>query len=228
MLRRRSRRERWKKGGPSRPGRPAAPGRLRSTAAASCRGVLRSRHRRRRQTSSPRAPCRTSGNSQDNPAGPPGASGTCRCIFVDAFQVGLRSRAMPHFAQTPGLSDSMPGHIGQKYFCVARRPRIRAAVATFTARVRLWHRLSLRFRPSAACVLVSFVRVVRSVHRFDAGLRYFHARSRAPTTMKPAPIPSRTSSLSPSAMTAIAMAITTLSLSMGATFETSPNCSARK
>ena len=116
MLRRRSRRELWKKGGPSRPGRPAAPGRLRSTAAASCRGVLRSRHRRRRQRSSPRAPCRTSGNSQDNPAGPPGASGTCRCIFVDAFQVGLRSRAMPHFAQTPGLSDSMPGHIGQKYF----------------------------------------------------------------------------------------------------------------
>jgi hypothetical protein len=27
----------------------------------------------------------------------------------------LRSNAMPHFGQSPGLSDSMPGHIGQKY-----------------------------------------------------------------------------------------------------------------
>ena len=26
---------------------------------------------------------------------------------------------MPHFGQSPGLSDSTPGHIGQKYFAVA-------------------------------------------------------------------------------------------------------------
>jgi hypothetical protein len=26
---------------------------------------------------------------------------------------------MPHFGQMPGLSDSTPGHIGQKYFAVA-------------------------------------------------------------------------------------------------------------
>jgi hypothetical protein len=25
---------------------------------------------------------------------------------------------MPHFGQSPGLSDSTPGHIGQKYFAV--------------------------------------------------------------------------------------------------------------
>jgi hypothetical protein len=29
---------------------------------------------------------------------------------------GFRSNAMPHFGQSPGLSDSTPGHIGQKYF----------------------------------------------------------------------------------------------------------------
>jgi hypothetical protein len=26
---------------------------------------------------------------------------------------------MPHFGQSPGLSDSTPGHIGQKYFAAA-------------------------------------------------------------------------------------------------------------
>jgi hypothetical protein len=25
---------------------------------------------------------------------------------------------MPHFGQSPGFSDSTPGHIGQKYFAV--------------------------------------------------------------------------------------------------------------
>ena len=34
-------------------------------------------------------------------------------------KAGLRSRAMPHFGQAPGRSDSTPGHIGQKYFAVA-------------------------------------------------------------------------------------------------------------
>jgi len=31
----------------------------------------------------------------------------------------LRSSAIPHFGQVPGLSDSTPGHIGQKYFAAA-------------------------------------------------------------------------------------------------------------
>jgi hypothetical protein len=29
---------------------------------------------------------------------------------------GFLSNAIPHFGQSPGLSDSTPGHIGQKYF----------------------------------------------------------------------------------------------------------------
>ena len=29
---------------------------------------------------------------------------------------GFLSNAIPHFGQTPGLTDSMPGHISQKYF----------------------------------------------------------------------------------------------------------------
>jgi hypothetical protein len=33
--------------------------------------------------------------------------------------MGFRSSAMPHFGQSPGLSDSTPGHIGQKYFAPA-------------------------------------------------------------------------------------------------------------
>ena len=35
------------------------------------------------------------------------------------FHAGLRSSAIPHFGQSPGLSDSTPGHIGQKYFAAA-------------------------------------------------------------------------------------------------------------
>ena len=29
---------------------------------------------------------------------------------------GFRSRAMPHFGQSPGPSETTPSHIGQKYF----------------------------------------------------------------------------------------------------------------
>ena len=34
-------------------------------------------------------------------------------------QAGFRSKAIPHFGQSPGSSDSTPGHIGQKYFAPA-------------------------------------------------------------------------------------------------------------
>jgi hypothetical protein len=40
-------------------------------------------------------------------------------VLAADFQVGFRSSAMPHFEQSPGLSDSMPGHIGQKYLASA-------------------------------------------------------------------------------------------------------------
>jgi hypothetical protein len=35
--------------------------------------------------------------------------------LAGGFHAGLRSRAMPHFGQSPEVSDSTPGHIGQKY-----------------------------------------------------------------------------------------------------------------
>jgi hypothetical protein len=35
---------------------------------------------------------------------------------VGATHAGFRSNGMPHFGQSPGLSDSTPGHIGQQYF----------------------------------------------------------------------------------------------------------------
>ena len=35
--------------------------------------------------------------------------------MAGAFHEGLGSSAMPHFGQTPGFSDSTPGHIGQTY-----------------------------------------------------------------------------------------------------------------
>lgn len=38
---------------------------------------------------------------------------------VSALKAGLRSSRMPHFGQSPGVSDSTPGHIGQKYFAFA-------------------------------------------------------------------------------------------------------------
>ncbi len=40
-------------------------------------------------------------------------------LAAAAIQAGLRSRAMPHFGQSLGCSDSTPGHIGQKYFAAA-------------------------------------------------------------------------------------------------------------
>ena len=38
------------------------------------------------------------------------------CVFEEDFQVGFRSRIMPHLGQSPGVADSTPGHIGQKNF----------------------------------------------------------------------------------------------------------------
>jgi hypothetical protein len=48
---------------------------------------------------------------------------------------------MPHFGQSPGLSDSTPGHIGQKYFA-------RADGVTFSPWPQQWC--------AAACECVSF------------------------------------------------------------------------
>jgi len=39
------------------------------------------------------------------------------CLAV--LKAGLRSSRMPHFGQSPGLSDSTPSHIGQKYLAEA-------------------------------------------------------------------------------------------------------------
>ncbi len=52
---------------------------------------------------------------------------------------------------------------------------------------------------------------------------YFQASTIAPRTISPAPIPSRKFSFSPRNAIASAIATTTLSLSIGATLETSPN-----
>jgi hypothetical protein len=57
---------------------------------------------------------------------------------------------------------------------------------------------------------------------------YFHARKSAPHTIRPTPKVSRAESRSPRNRTEITMATTTLSLSIGATFTTSPSCKARK
>jgi hypothetical protein len=59
-------------------------------------------------------------------------------------------------------------------------------------------------------------------------LSYFHAKQSAPQTMRHTPRLSRTESRSPRKSTEITMATTTLSLSIGATFATSPICKARK
>jgi hypothetical protein len=40
-------------------------------------------------------------------------------VFPEPTHAGLRSSAMPHFGQSPRLSDSTPAHIGQKYFADA-------------------------------------------------------------------------------------------------------------
>jgi hypothetical protein len=40
-------------------------------------------------------------------------------VFFGGCHAGFRSKAMPHFGQSPGWSDSTPGHIGQKYFATA-------------------------------------------------------------------------------------------------------------
>jgi hypothetical protein len=50
-------------------------------------------------------------------------------VLLFGFHMGFRSRAIPHFGQSPGLSDSTPGHIGQKYF---------APEAGFTSVSVLW------------------------------------------------------------------------------------------
>jgi hypothetical protein len=44
--------------------------------------------------------------------------------MAEDFHAGFFSKAIPHFAQSPAVSDSTPGHIGQKY---------RAAVEGVTA-----------------------------------------------------------------------------------------------
>ena len=40
-------------------------------------------------------------------------------VFAAGFHAEFSSSAMPHFGHAPGLSDSTPGHIGQKYFAAA-------------------------------------------------------------------------------------------------------------
>jgi hypothetical protein len=57
---------------------------------------------------------------------------------------------------------------------------------------------------------------------------YFHAKTSAPHTIRSTPALSRAESRSPRKSTEITMATTTLSLSIGATFATSPSCKARK
>ena len=37
-------------------------------------------------------------------------------LLCVGFHAEFFSRAMPHFGQSPGLSEATPGHIGQKYF----------------------------------------------------------------------------------------------------------------
>ena len=36
-------------------------------------------------------------------------------VLAAGFHDGFLSRAMPHLGHAPGLSDSTPGHMGQKY-----------------------------------------------------------------------------------------------------------------
>jgi hypothetical protein len=38
--------------------------------------------------------------------------------FLGAIQPGFRSKGIPHFGQSPGLSEVTPEHIGQKYLSV--------------------------------------------------------------------------------------------------------------
>jgi hypothetical protein len=38
---------------------------------------------------------------------------------------------MPHFGQSPGLSDSTPGHMGQKYFAAAEGLAVMMAAAAW-------------------------------------------------------------------------------------------------
>ena len=63
---------------------------------------------------------------------------------------------------------------------------------------------------------------------YTPGCRYFKARKSPPTTIKATPIPSRGLNRSPKKRNESAIATTTLSLSIGATLDTSPSWRARK